>query len=54
MLPGVYCVLCYFQGKAPIGKSVDVPYLGMMSIGWNPHFENANRTIVWTDTREFE
>ena len=46
MLPGVYCGSVEFVHKAPTCAEMGKIYLGVMSIGWNPHFDNKSKTIV--------
>ena len=46
LLPGIYCGLAEFVGTAPPNAKVGRKYPGVMSIGWNPHFDNKKKTIV--------
>ncbi len=46
LLPGVYCGWTEFVGVAPPNAQVGRKYSSVMSIGWNPHFDNKQKTIV--------
>eukprot|EP01022_Parablepharisma_sp_SALTPOND_P008732 TRINITY_DN1367_c0_g1_i1.p1 TRINITY_DN1367_c0_g1~~TRINITY_DN1367_c0_g1_i1.p1 ORF type:complete len:517 (-),score=22.63 TRINITY_DN1367_c0_g1_i1:1311-2765(-) len=48
LMPGVYSGIAEFVEKAPGTTDVKKRYLGVLSVGWNPHFDNRNKTIVIT------
>ena len=51
LIPGVYCGIAEFVEKTPKSEKQGKKYRGMMSIGWNPHFDNKNKTFVRLSVR---
>jgi len=46
IMPGVYCGVTEFLGKVPKGGEIGKKYRAILSVGWNPTFDNKHKTIV--------